>query len=229
MKNGLLLSTFIIGLGIFLCIALHCAPMKGVSIFVVAISISALAFGQTIGLQSGDLLFVGSGESALSEAIDEVTQTGADQHYVHVALVEIIKDSTWIIHADSEEGVIKESLQAFTADRPLVDGYRIENLSNKQIQSALELAQQQIGQPYNFSYVMSDSGYYCSELIYDAFEADSVFGLEPMTFKDPESKTFHQGWIDHFKKLGIPIPEDKPGCNPNGMAADEDLILLGRL
>lgn len=203
--------------------------MKGVFVFLVTISISALAFGQNLGLKSGDLLFVGSSESSLSEAIDQVTQTGAEQHYVHVAIVELDNDTTWVIHADSEEGVIREPLDAFASDRPAVDAFRVETISQEHINSALVLAKQQIGEPYNFSYVMSDSGYYCSELIYEVYNTAKVFELTPMTFKDPKTNAFHQGWVEHYEELGIPIPENKPGCNPNGMAADSDLVLLGTL
>jgi len=50
-----------------------------------------------------------------------------------------------------------------------------------------------------------------------------------MTFKDIETNDFHPGWIEHYDKLGIEIPEGLPGCNPNGMAASENLILLGEI
>lgn len=186
-------------------------------------------YSQSFDLKSGDLLFVGSSASGLSEAIDQVTQTSSNQHYVHVALVESKNDTTWVIHADSEDGVIREPLNAFISDRPVVDAFRIQTVTEKHIQSALSLAHKQIGQPYNFSYVMSDSGYYCSELIYEVYNTAQIFELNPMTFKDPETKAFYQAWVEHYEKLGIPIPEDKPGCNPNGMAADSDLVLLGTL
>lgn len=191
--------------------------------------LSLASFGQNFKLQSGDLLFVGAGESSLSEAIDAVTQTNENQHYVHVGMVEINRDTTWVIHADSEEGVIMETLSDFVSNRPLVDAYRVKGISSEQVTQSIASARKTIGQPYNFTYVMPDTGYYCSELVYEAFSHAEIFELNPMSFQDPETKKFHQGWVDHYEALDMSIPEGEPGCNPNGMAADDDLDFLGRL
>lgn len=86
-----------------------------------------------------------------------------------------------------------------------------------------------LGKPYNFSYIMNDTSHYCSEFIYLDFVADSVFSLEPMTFKDPVTKNFPAIWIEYYQKMGIEIPEGKPGCNPNGLAASEKLERLGKV
>ena len=76
---------------------------------------------------------------------------------------------------------------------------------------------------------MSDPGFYCSEYIYLIFSGDSIFKLNPMTFKDPQSGQLLPGWKEHYNKLGIPVPEGEPGCNPNGLAASEKLENLGML
>ena len=191
--------------------------------------LSLASFGQNFKLQSGDLLFVGAGESSLSEAIDAVTQTDKQQHYVHVGIVDKVQDSIWVIHADSEEGVVRESIADFSVDRPIIDAYRVKDISSEQVTQSIASARKTIGQPYNFTYVMLDTGYYCSELVYEAFSHAEIFELNPMSFQDPETKTFHQGWIDHYEALDMSIPEGEPGCNPNGMAADDDLDFLGRL
>lgn len=47
-----------------------------------------------------------------------------------------------------------------------------------------------------------------------------------MSFKNLETNTFHKGWIAHYKNLGIPIPEGKLGCNPNGMASSNTLKFI---
>jgi len=86
-----------------------------------------------------------------------------------------------------------------------------------------------LGKPYNFSYIMSDSAHYCSEFIFLAFVSDSIFKLEPMTFKDPKTGTFPTAWVEYYQKMGIEIPEGKPGCNPNGLAASEKREQLGKI
>jgi hypothetical protein len=50
-----------------------------------------------------------------------------------------------------------------------------------------------------------------------------------MTFKDPETGKFLPGWIKHYQKLGIPVPEGEPGCNPNGLASSDKLKPIGVL
>ena len=50
-----------------------------------------------------------------------------------------------------------------------------------------------------------------------------------MTFKNPQTGEFLAGWVDHYKKLGIPVPEGEPGCNPNGMAASDKIEMTGEV
>ena len=50
-----------------------------------------------------------------------------------------------------------------------------------------------------------------------------------MTFKDPLTGLFHDGWIEHYKNLGIEIPEGQPGCNPNDMSKNKKLKFITRL
>jgi len=71
-----------------------------------------------------------------------------------------------------------------------VIAYRLKKDWQKAIPAAIQKAHSMLGKPYNFSYVLSDTAHYCSEFIYLAFAADSVFKLEPMTFKDPKTGNF---------------------------------------
>jgi hypothetical protein len=189
-------------------------------------------FGQ-VELKTGDILFRGTNPSNLSEAIDEVTQTGEGHHFSHVGMVEVAGADVFVYHAEGKKGVCKEPLDSFAMDesgrRLYVEAYRLKPRFKNNIDSAILRVKSVLGEPYNYTYIMEDKGYYCSELIYWAFEADSVFKLNPMTFKDLETDEFHPGWIEHYEKLGIEIPEGLPGCNPNGMAASDNLILLGEI
>jgi len=107
-----------------------------------------------------------------------------------------------------------------------VDLYRIKNIEPKQIENAISIAKSLIGNPYNTTYILEDKGYYCSEYIYELFKKDSVFKLEPMSFKNSKTNTFHKGWIEHYKNLSIAIPEGRLGCNPNGMANSNTLKFI---
>lgn len=185
-----------------------------------------------VQLRNGDLLFCGASSGKLSRAIDEVTQTGHETHFSHIALIEMNGTETCVLHAAPEKGVVREPLGQFLSDHTeytQIVVYRLKDELNLNLAEALRKANGFIGQEYNFSYILEDKGMYCSEFIYEIFASDSVFQLNPMTFKNPVSGEFSAGWIDHYAKLGIEIPEGLPGCNPNGMAASDKLRNVGEL
>ena len=195
--------------------------------------LSCTATNKPLQLKDGDLLFQGTSSTKLSEAIDKVTQTGAETHFSHVGLVELDeKGQVFVLHAAPDSGTCRVSLTDFLepeGDSIKTVVYRLKEPWQKTVPKALAKAHTMLGKPYNFSYVLSDSSHYCSEFIYKAFEADSVFRLNPMTFKDPSSGEFFPTWVDYYGRMGIAIPEGEPGCNPNGMAASDKLECLGVL
>jgi len=185
-----------------------------------------------IKLQSGDLLFREKSSENISEAIDRVTQTSGETHFSHVGLVEATDTGIVVLHASPEGGSCIVSLNGFLhpkGDSVSVVAYRLKKEGQKAIPAAIRKAHSMLGKPYNFSYILSDTSHYCSEFVYLAFAADSVFALEPMTFKDPKTGNFPATWVEYYQKLGIEIPEGKPGCNPNGLAASNKLERLGKI
>lgn len=185
-----------------------------------------------IKLQSGDLLFREKSSENISEAIDQVTQTSAETHFSHVGLVEVTDTGVVVLHANPEGGTCMVTLENFLhpkGDSVRVIAYRLKDEWQKGIPSAIQKAHQMLGKPYNFSYVLSDTAHYCSEFIYRTFAADSVFKLEPMTFKDPKTGIFPTAWVEYYQKMNIEIPEGLPGCNPNGLAASNKLKKLGKI
>ncbi len=183
-----------------------------------------------ITLQSGDILFREKSSENISEAIDKVTQTSGETHFSHVGLVEITDTGIVVLHAYPEGGTCIVSLNEFLhpkGDPVMVIAYRLKPNGQTAIPTALKKAHQMLGKPYNFSYIMTGSAHYCSEFVYRAFAIDSVFKLTPMTFKDPATGKFSPAWVEYYHKMGINIPEGKPGCNPNGLAASPRLERLG--
>lgn len=182
-------------------------------------------------LENGDLLFQGVSSSQLSEAIDKVTQTEIATHFSHVGLVELASNGElFVLHAEPEKGSCRVPIREFLeADEDSLETivYRLKEPYRKGILDAIAQAKTMLGKPYNFTYVLSDSTHYCSEFVYKAFALDSVFRMNPMSFKDPDTGEFFPLWIQHYEKYGIPIPEGLPGCNPNGMAASDKLTRLG--
>ena len=183
-----------------------------------------------IQLKSGDLLFCGKSSSGISQAIDKVTQTHTNTHFSHVGMVEASDSGIFVLHASPEGGTCKISLSEFLhteGEKVTVVAYRLKAPWRKAISAALRRSHEMLGQPYNFSYILSDSAHYCSEFVYRAFAPDSIFRLEPMTFKDAETQNFSPEWVEYYKKMNLQIPEGLPGCNPNGLAASNRLEQLG--
>lgn len=197
------------------------------------LSFSVIFSCKTSGiLQNGDLLFVGNSSGNLSKAIDKVTQTGQATNYSHIALVEKSGNKIWVLHSAPENGSERISLRKFKKyvkkDSSEVTIYRIKPEYQADYNTAISAAKQMLGKPYNFTYILSDTAYYCSDFVYNAFQKDSIFRMNPMTFKDPETDQFNPTWAEFYQKQNLEIPEGKPGCNPNGMAASEKLERIGK-
>lgn len=194
------------------------------------------ALAQDIQLQTGDIVFRESSRSTLSGAIDDVTQTDKATHFSHMGIVERKGDTIYVLHAAPENGSERISLKDFIEvtennkkEQRRVVAYRLKPEYQSAIPAAIENAYTMLGKPYNFSYVMNDSAYYCSDFVYRSYAKDSIFVLNPMTFINPETGEFHEGWISFYKELDMEVPEGKPGCNPNGMAASDKIYVLGEV
>ncbi|AJQ92833.1 YiiX/YebB-like N1pC/P60 family cysteine hydrolase [Gynuella sunshinyii] len=179
-------------------------------------------------LMNGDIVFRAAADNDLAEAINDVTQTNQFDHYTHMGITEVKDQHVYIYHADPHLGVCCQALSEFRLSEQNevlnIGVYRLTPSYQHYVDNALSLARTLIGQPYNHSYILDHQGFYCSEFIYHLFADTGLFTLKPMTFKQPGSDSFHPGWITYYRELGLEIPEGLPGCNPNEMAASQNLI-----
>ncbi len=178
-------------------------------------------------IQEGDILFLNEAESALGKAIDGVTSVIDSFHFFHMGIATLREEAVWVYHASSEKGVVLEPLDSFAKRKngltyPVYQ-FRLKPEYQGTIPRALKKAETYLGQPYNFTYIPTDTGLYCSQYIYLLFESDSIFHMNPMSFTVPGTDSIPQAWLDHYAELGKAIPEGLPGCNPNGMAAEKVL------
>lgn len=180
-------------------------------------------------LESGDMIFVESNEQNLSSAISRVTKV--DEHNIsfdHIGIVEKAAGSVNVLHATTQGGSIKQSLndfiQAHKARRLVV--YRLKDEYKSAIPSALLRANQMLGKPYNYLYIPSDTAYYCSDFIERAFRESNIFKLEPMTFVNPATKEVDAYWKSFYDKHNVEVPEGLPGCNPNGLSHSDKIEKL---
>ncbi len=183
------------------------------------------------GIQTGDLIFVDDTSSDLTKAINDVTKKSGHANYTHVGVCEVLDGVVYIYHASTQKNVVKEPFDSFKADRKnsTLDVFRIQGLNTDRKENAIRKAKKFLGMPYDYGYIYGDSAIYCSELVYEMFKTDSIFKLNPMTFKNPKTGEFHPNWVSHYEKLGIPIPEGEPGCNPNDMSRNKRLKFISTL
>ena len=184
-----------------------------------------------IEIQTGDFIFLDLDCGPLCDAIESVTQSYKNQHFSHIGLVYKRNDTTFLIEALGK-GVRLTPIKKFLANskKPAYVG-RVKSSNEKLIPGAIEFCLQQLGTPYDDQFIYDNGKYYCSELIYDAFKAANsgkpFFQLFPMTYKKPGSTDFFPVWVGYFQKLGMPIPEGKPGCNPGGISTSNKIEILG--
>ncbi len=175
-------------------------------------------------IQSGDIIFRGNYNDGISQAINDVTKTSNNKSYSHMGICMKENNSIQVYHATPEKGVCKVPLMDFCNPDDKFYYSDIYRLTGKDI--PLNLIQNEImkhmGEDYDSTYVIENPGMYCSEFIYEIFNPLHIFELQPMTFKTNDG-TMNKTWIEYYNKLGIDIPEGKPGCNPNKMSQNNNL------
>lgn len=175
-------------------------------------------------LRPGDLLFFRD-TTDMGSAVRESTG-----EYTHVALVESVDDTVWIIDATQRYGVSRRPLTIKYGSSGFPDVYRFE-YGCFSIDSVIARARSFIGQPYDNAFLPDNGALYCSELIYEVFLNDCsdkgrhLIETKPMNWRDKEGR-LPKYWQEHFKKLGMPVPEGVPGTNPTDLSRSPQLRRL---
>lgn len=177
--------------------------------------------------RNGDLIFLGEGTSAFSDAISSATSRGDSVSFIHVGIIRVCEKEVTVIEADPEEGVREVPLAIFTH----ADGNRHPMISVRRlsiefpVNESLDRALAHIGEPYDWYYLPENGMMYCSELIYESFRDENgnpIFTAAPMNFRNPDG-TMPEFWTSLYEKLGVGVPEGIPGTNPNDLAKDPRL------
>ena len=163
-------------------------------------------------LQSGDLIFVRD-TSGMGQAVQQTTG-----QYTHVALVERCGDSLFIIDATPTLGVSRRHLSPLTFHISPCDVYRLTIPFDTA--AVMARAHSFLGQQYDDAFMHDNGALYCSELIYECYldsNGNHLFEAVPMNWRAPDG-TVPQYWVDHFRRLNVPIPEGLPGTNPTAIS-----------
>ena len=206
--------------------------------FVVFLSLVLVACApRTESLQTGDLIFC-----AVPLETDEGTAAGAiaasvghgNVNIIHVAIVEVADDTVWVIDATMKRGVDRHPLDTLIRDFTGADGQKpillVKRLKEGFSPQFIDNAKRFLGQPYDYWFQPDNGRQYCSELVWESYrrpDGTPLFDSYPMNFKGPEG-TYPAYWVQLFKELGEPIPQDAPGTNPQDMA-EADILRDVRL
>jgi len=194
-------------------------------------------------LQKGDLLFQDLDSSPLCDAIELVTPGYKGANFSHIGMVVELGDP-YCINPDYNYNDHVRILEAFpTRVRTIrVDSFLNRSLDNNgnpkvivgrlklqyryAIQNAISFSKSKIGMNYDDVFIINNNSYYCSELIYEAFEEDSIFQLQPMTFLHPETKDTLKIWKEYYSDLKVDIPQNKLGINPGIMSLSDKIEIV---
>ena len=207
-------------------------------LFAVMIAGCAEVGRKDVGLliRPGDLLFKDVDCGPMCDAIEKVTTGYEGANLSHVGIAAEDENGKIIVLEAVSAGVRAADLQTFlnksrdANNRPKVMVGRLKEPYRRLIPAAIKEANALKGKPYDKGFVIDNDAYYCSELIYEIFRrangGEPVFMLEPMTFKDPKTGQTLPAWQEYYSKLGVEIPEGKPGINPGGISRSEALTIV---
>ena len=194
-------------------------------------------------LQIGDILFQDLDSSPLCDAIEIVTPGYNNNNFSHIGIIVELGDPNCInpnyIYEDNIRVLeaIPNKVTTTRLDRflnrstdinkkPKVIVGRLKKRYQYSILDAVKFLKNKIGIEYDDYFIKDNNKYYCSELIYEAFEKDSVFKLYPMTFADPITNNTMNLWQEYYNELETKIPEGEPGINPGIMSVSENIKIV---
>jgi len=182
-------------------------------------------------LQEGDLLFQDLDSSPLCDAIELVTPGYKDANFSHIGLVVLDNDTLKVLEAIPPKVVLTDMKSFFNRSfdkegRSKIIVGRLKDEFQHTIKDAIIYAKRKIEMKYDEVFLMNNNSYYCSELIFEAFEKDSIFKLKPMTFLHPETNDTLTVWENYYSELGIKIPQNEAGINPGIMSLSEKIEMI---
>lgn len=192
-------------------------------------------------IKTGDLLFVGlpmdysveRDTASMASAIAAATGDEDQVNYIHVAILEVANDTTWVIDATLKRGVARYPLDTMKEDFRLKSGeypiFTVKRLKhNGDANRWIDNAHHYVGRSYDLAFLPDNEEQYCSELVWNSYlkhDGRHIFTASPMNFKAADG-SYPEYWLWLFSRIGIPIPQGVEGTNPNDMARDEQLVVV---
>ena len=157
-----------------------------------------------------------------NSGITAATGKEGQLNYSHTAIAEVEDGRVWIIDATLKRGVDRYPLDTFLTDFTLKDGsypvFEVMRIKDGP-RGMVENAKKHLGEPYDSNFLPDNGASYCTELVRDSYldaSGKPILPAAPMNFKGPDGE-FPPYWEQLFGRLGVPIPQDVPGTNPQDM------------
>lgn len=194
------------------------------------------------GLRSGDIVFCRLGFGFENQAMAEEIPGRASQ-YSHIGIIWVdASGGVYVIHAyPKSQKVVQTRWADFVQSLQLSSGLaqplgigQIRPEHRLTAERAAAWALSKVSQPYNRLLTLDAPGFYCSQLIAEAFRVSDHsivhFPYRPMRFGQGTANRHF--WAQYFAKLGVPIPDGKEGISPmeilhEGAGRVFDHIFLG--
>lgn len=174
-------------------------------------------------LNIGELIFGLSIDTTdLSESIKNLMTGYNDELFDHVA---IYIGNGYIIEAVPEYGVRKRDISNLLNE--LTNIYIGTIYDDNLNIHAISFIEQQIGKPYNNTYIYNGDSFYCSELIHKAYELANnniYFKQHSLTFKDSTNEIMPY-WKKYYEELELEVPEGMSGSHPANLSLDKKLSM----
>jgi hypothetical protein len=182
-------------------------------------------------LKAGDFLFQDLGGGDLSKAIKKVTPHYNGKYFSHVGMLTSYNGKLVVIEAyDNVADTV--SIQTFiNRTKEAIYIGRLDSRYQSEINNASEAVKNYRGIKYDEKYLPDSNQIYCAELIYYVFkevnQQQDFFTMQPMTFKDPETKELFPGWINYYRNyFQMDVPEGQMGINPGLLINDKRLTVF---
>ncbi len=133
-------------------------------------------------------------------------------------------DKRTIIQAHSEKGVIATFIDDFL--KQAQSNIIVQFDDSSRIEKACQFAQKQLGKPYNHLFLPDGEGFYCSQLIYEAYNQQSppLFAQDKLNFMSADQSDILPYWKRYYARYGLEVPQGKPGTHPAGLLKQIDKI-----
>ena len=192
-----------------------------------------------VALQTGDLLFTGLPMGYLPGAehnppVDSITCAGDSLNLIHVSILEVEGDSTWVIDATLKRGVARYPLADFLADFTLGEGglpwfivARLKTDTPEALERYVARAREFCGQPYDVEFKPDNGALYCSELVREAYvtaAGDTLFAESPIDWRNAAGEVAPY-WTWLFNLIGADLPSGS-GTLPAALLASPQLQIL---